>query len=113
MSSFFRPEFVNRIDEIVRFRSLSEADLARIVEIQLETLRQRLAVRRISLAVTDGARAVLASKGFDPAFGARPLRRLIQKEVGDQLALLLLEGKVSDGDTVTVETDGAGGLLID
>ena len=109
---FFRPEFINRIDEIVRFRALSQDDLGRIVELQLGTLRRRLAARRIDLVVTDGAEALLAAKGYDPAFGARPLRRVIQRELGDQLALRLLEGKYAEGDTVTVTTDGAGSLVL-
>ncbi|MPY95028.1 MAG: AAA domain-containing protein [Acidimicrobiia bacterium] len=109
---FFRPEFINRIDEIVRFKELAQSDLARIVDIQLDILRARLAARRIDLVVTDDAKALLAAKGYEPAFGARPLRRLIQKEVGDQLAMALLEGKYVDGDTVTVGTDSAGSLTL-
>ena len=100
---FFRPEFINRVDEIVRFRTLSEADLERIVDIQLEIVRGRLADRRITLEVTDGARAKLARDGFDPAFGARPLKRLIQKQVGDRLAMAILEGKVAEGDSVRLD----------
>ena len=103
---FFKPEFINRIDDIVRFRSLTEDDLARIVEIQLEGLRRRLAERRISLAVTAAAEHLLAREGFDPAYGARPLKRVIQREVGDRLAVELLEGRVADGGTVTVDADG-------
>jgi ATP-dependent Clp protease ATP-binding subunit ClpB len=105
---FFRPEFVNRLDEIVRFRQLAESDMAAIVEIQLEHLRSRLAERRITLAVTDRALTRLAAEGYDPAFGARPLKRMIQKEVGDRLALALLEGTVGDGDTVTLDADEEG-----
>ena len=105
---FFKPEFVNRIDEIVRFHPLSEADLARIVSIRLGGLRGRLAERRLSLSVTPSAEAWLARAGFDPDFGARPLRRVIQREVEDPLALALLEGRYPDGSTVTVdEKDGA------
>jgi len=103
---FFKPEFVNRVDDIIRFRSLTEADLGQIVEIQLEGLRHRLAGRRIELKVTDAAMALMARKGFDPAFGARPLKRVIQKELGDRLALALLEGEYADGDTVTVDATG-------
>ena len=109
---FFRPEFVNRIDEIVRFRALTQEDLGRIVELQLTQLRGRLADRRIELVVTDGALALLAAKGYDPSFGARPLKRVIQREIGDQLALRLLEGKYAEGDTVTVSTDGGGSLVL-
>jgi ATP-dependent Clp protease ATP-binding subunit ClpB len=107
---FFKPEFINRIDDIVRFRELSEADLRSIVAIQLAGLRDRLAARRIGLEVTDAAMAELAREGFDPAFGARPLKRVIQRELADQLAMRVLEGEVSEGDTVTV--DAAGGQLV-
>jgi ATP-dependent Clp protease ATP-binding subunit ClpB len=100
---FFRPEFVNRIDDIVRFRPLSEADLVQIVDIQLAGLSSRLAERRIILEVTAAAKAQLASSGFDPAFGARPLKRLIQREIGDRLALAVLEGRYQEGDAVTVD----------
>jgi len=104
----FKPEFVNRIDEIVRFHNLSEADLNRIVTIQLQGLRARLADRRLSLDVTPGAETVLAHDGFDPDFGARPLRRVIQRQVEDPLALALLEGRYPEGSTVTVDArDGA------
>ncbi len=103
----FKPEFVNRIDEIVRFHPLTEADLNRIVTIQLQGLRGRLAERRLGLEVTPAAAAWLAHAGFDPDFGARPLRRVIQREVEDPLALALLEGRYPDGSTVTVdEKDG-------
>jgi ATP-dependent Clp protease ATP-binding subunit ClpB len=105
---YFKPEFVNRIDEIVRFHPLSESDLARIVSIQLGGLRGRLAERRLTLSVTPAAEAWLARAGFDPDFGARPLRRVIQRQVEDPLALALLEGRYPDGSTVTVdERDGA------
>jgi ATP-dependent Clp protease ATP-binding subunit ClpB len=100
---FFKPEFVNRIDEIIRFRSLTEADLARIVDIQLRSLRERVAARRIDLQVTDDARALLAQRGYDPTFGARPLKRLLQQVIGDKLALALLEGLYGEGDAVIVD----------
>ena len=102
-SEYFKPEFVNRIDEIVRFHALTEADLERIVSIQLGRLRERLAERRLSLEVTPAADAWLARTGFDPDFGARPLRRVIQRQVEDQLALALLEGRYPEGSTVTVD----------
>ncbi len=101
-SSFFRPEFVNRIDEIVRFRALGHDDLAVIVGIQLERLRARLAERRLALVVSDEARALLAGEGYDPDFGARPLRRVIQRRIEDPLALAVLEGVYAEGDTVIV-----------
>ena len=94
---------MNRIDEIVRFRALTEADLAPIIDIQLDHLRRRLAARRIELEVTDAARAVLAREGYDPAFGARPLKRVIQRQVADRLATALLEGELADGSTVVVD----------
>ncbi|OWY63044.1 hypothetical protein B7486_55200 [cyanobacterium TDX16] len=103
---FFRPEFLNRIDEIVRFRSLTEDDLNHIVGIQLEGLRRRLADRRIELQVTPAAMALLAKEGFDPSYGARPLKRVIQRELGDRLAVALLEGTYGEGDTVTVDAEG-------
>jgi len=99
----FKPEFVNRIDEIVRFHNLTEADLNRIVTIQLQGLRSRLADRRLSLEVTPEAERVLAHDGFDPDFGARPLRRVIQRQVEDPLALALLEGRYPEGSTVIVD----------
>jgi ATP-dependent Clp protease ATP-binding subunit ClpB len=94
---------VNRIDEIVRFRSLTEADLAPIIDLQLDHLRDRLADRRITLEVSDAARSLLAAEGYDPAFGARPLKRVIQREVVDRLASALLDGAIGDGDTATVD----------
>jgi ATP-dependent Clp protease ATP-binding subunit ClpB len=101
-----RPEFVNRIDDIVRFRELTEADLAPIVDIQLDHLRQRLAAKRITLDVTDAAKAKLAALGYDPAFGARPLKRVIQREVADRIAGAILEGQLVDGDDATLDVDG-------
>ena len=111
-SSFFRPEFVNRIDDIIRFRSLSEADLAVIVGIQLGRLRERLAERRLVLDVTPAAAAMLASEGFDPAFGARPLKRVIQRRLEDPIALAVLRGRYRDGDTISVDVRD-GELAID
>ena len=109
---FFKPEFVNRIDDIVRFRELTEDDLRRIVGIQLQTLTKRLAARRITLEVTEAAEAALAREGFDPAFGARPLKRVIQRELGDRLALALLEGTFGEGDTVVVDVDEHGAFTV-
>jgi ATP-dependent Clp protease ATP-binding subunit ClpB len=104
----FRPEFLNRVDEIVVFRALTEAELARIVEIQLEGLRRRLTERRITLEVTEAARAYLARVGYDPVFGARPLKRVIQREVETPVARLIVAGKLRDGGTVRVDVDGEG-----
>ena len=102
----FRPEFLNRVDEIVVFRALTEAELGKIVEIQLEGLRRRLAERRISIEVTDGARAHLARVGYDPVFGARPLKRVIQREVETPVARLIVAGKLRDGSAVRVDAAG-------
>jgi ATP-dependent Clp protease ATP-binding subunit ClpB len=103
-SSFFKPEFINRVDDIIRFRSLTEADLSRIVTIQLAHLRKRMAERRLTLNVTDAALAQLSHDGYDPSFGARPLKRVIQREIGDTAAMLILEGKAVEGDTITVDS---------
>ncbi|HET9077580.1 MAG TPA: AAA family ATPase, partial [Acidimicrobiales bacterium] len=103
LSMAFKPEFINRIDEIVHFRELTEKDLAAVVDIQLRGLERRLADRRLSLVVTEAAKAWLARKGYDPAFGARPLKRLIQRAINDPLAMAILEGEYSEGDTVTVD----------
>jgi ATP-dependent Clp protease ATP-binding subunit ClpB len=100
---FFKPEFINRIDEIISFRSLTQEDLAHIVMIQLEKLRERLLARRISLEVTPAAVALLAAVGFDPDFGARPLKRVIQREIGDRASVLILEGKVGEDGTIVVD----------
>ena len=102
-SQFFKPEFINRIDDIVNFRSLTEGDLEHIVDIQLTGLIERLAQRRITLQVTAAAKRALAAEGFDPAYGARPLKRVIQRELADRLALAILEGAFADGEVVTVD----------
>ncbi len=107
----FKPEFLNRLDEIVLFDALSKDDLTHIVELQLALLEKRLAVRRISIAVTDAAKQWLADTGYDPAYGARPLRRLIQSAIGDPLARLLISGEVADGGSVTVDAGGDGLVL--
>ena len=104
--SVFKPEFINRVDEIIRFRPLTQADLTQIVDIQLRLVRDRLAARRIVLDVTDAAKALIAREGYDPAFGARPLKRVIQREIGDRLAIEILEGKVAEGDIVTMDAVG-------
>ena len=104
--SVFKPEFVNRVDDIIRFRPLTEADLTQIVDIQLRQLHNRMAGRRITLEVTDAAKALIAHEGYDPAFGARPLKRVIQRQIGDQVAVAILEGKVGEGDTVRVDAVG-------
>jgi ATP-dependent Clp protease ATP-binding subunit ClpB len=103
---------VNRIDDIVRFRSLTEVDLERIVDIQMQGLIARLAQRRIRLEVTPAGRRAIASEGFEPAFGARPLKRVIQREIADKLALALLEGTYGEGDTVVVDATSDGELTL-
>ena len=102
----FKPEFLNRLDDIVMFHPLTREELGGIVDIQVAGVSRRLTDRRITLDVTDSAREWLANTGYDPAYGARPLRRLVQTEVGDQLARMLLAGKVHDGDTVLVDQTG-------
>jgi ATP-dependent Clp protease ATP-binding subunit ClpB len=108
----FRPEFLNRVDEILVFHRLTRDDLSRIVDLQVEQLRRRLAVRRLTLDLAPEARAWLAEHGYDPAYGARPLKRLIQKEISDRLAAALLEGRFTDGDAVRVAA-GPDGLRLE
>src|SRR5664280_2476406 len=108
----FKPEFLNRLDEVVIFDPLTTEDLARIVELQVTMLASRLQDRRISLEVTPAAREWLAITGYDPAYGARPLRRLVQREIGDRLARSLLEGVVRDGGTAVVDRDPDGDTLV-
>ncbi|MBO3095650.1 ATP-dependent chaperone ClpB [Cellulomonas dongxiuzhuiae] len=109
--SAFKPEFLNRLDDIVLFDALTLTELSRIVDLQIESLGRRLADRRLTLEVSDGAREWLALEGYDPAYGARPLRRLVQKEIGDRLARSLLAGEIHDGDTLQVDL-ADGGLTV-
>ncbi|MBB3025687.1 Chaperone protein ClpB [Trueperella pyogenes] len=102
----FKPEFLNRLDDIIVFDPLTITEIGKIVDLQIEQMMKRLAARRIVLEVTEAAKSVLAMEGYDPAYGARPLRRLIQREIGDQLARLLLSGDVEDGTTVRVDVAG-------
>ena len=109
----FKPEFLNRLDEIVLFDALTVAELTRIVDLQVASLQARLTDRRLTLEVSDAAKAWLAETGFDPAYGARPLRRLVQREIGDQLARALLAGEITEGDTVVVDrAEGENGLTV-
>ena len=109
----FKPEFLNRLDEIVLFDALSKEDLAHIVDLQLAAFDQRLAPRRITIAVTEAARSWLTENGYDPAYGARPLRRLVQTAIGDPLARMLIGGEVTDGQSVTVDhSEGAAELRL-
>jgi ATP-dependent Clp protease ATP-binding subunit ClpB len=105
---FFRPEFLNRIDDIVTFEPLSRAVMDYIVDIQLDLLRRRLAQRHITVELTDTAKAALVDLGWDPAYGARPLKRVIQRELGDRLAVAILDGTIDDGDAISIDrgTDG-------
>jgi ATP-dependent Clp protease ATP-binding subunit ClpB len=105
VNSSFKPEFLNRLDEVIMFDPLSLEDLTRIVDLQVQSLAARLGERRLTLEVTDAAREWLALTGYDPAYGARPLRRLVQREIGDRLARGLLSGEISDGDTVLVDRE--------
>jgi len=107
----FKPEFINRLDDVLIFDALSEEQLEHIVDIQLTSLGRRLEARRLTLQVSDDARKWLAERGFDPVYGARPLRRLVQHAIGDQLARELLAGAVHDGDVVTVEVASDGAAL--
>ena len=99
----FRPEFLNRLDEILLFNRLSRAHMTDIVEIQLGLLRKRLEERGLTLQLTDAARQYIANKGYEPQFGARPLKRVLQREIQDPLALELLSGRIHDDSTVTVD----------
>jgi len=108
----FKPEFLNRLDDVVLFDALSLDEIGRIVDLQVDALARRLAERRLTLDVTPAAREWLSLEGYDPAYGARPLRRLVAKEIGDRLARGLLSGDIHDGDTVLVDRDDAGTLTV-
>jgi ATP-dependent Clp protease ATP-binding subunit ClpB len=109
LAATFKPEFLNRIDDTVIFHRLSKADIGRIVELQVEQLAGRVRERGVEIELTDDARALLGNLGYDPTYGARPLKRVIQKQLVDKLALRLLEGEFAEGDTVRV--DAADGEL--
>jgi ATP-dependent Clp protease ATP-binding subunit ClpB len=106
LKKHFRPEFLNRIDESIIFHRLSQEDLKQIVEIQLGILQARLEDRRMRIEVTDAAKQRLAADGYDPVFGARPLKRLIQREIENPLAKRLLSGEFADGDVITIDANG-------
>jgi ATP-dependent Clp protease ATP-binding subunit ClpB len=101
----FRPEFLNRMDDVIIFQPLSREQISQIVELQLERLRRMLNARRVSLELTPAALAKLSAEGYDPFYGARPLKRVIQRRIQDPLALKLLEGEFHEGDTVLVDVD--------
>src|SRR5690606_23526631 len=109
--SSFKPEFLNRLDEVVLFDPLGSEELTKIVELQVAALAKRLAERRITLEVTSGAKEWLALTGYDPIYGARPLRRLVQSAIGDGLARKILAGEVRDGDRVLVDVNDASDSL--
>jgi ATP-dependent Clp protease ATP-binding subunit ClpB len=104
----FKPEFLNRVDDIIIFRPLAMAQIEKIVDLQLDRLRAMLADRKMTIDVTPDAKHVLAEEGFDPAFGARPLKRSIQRLIQNPLAMAVLEGKFEDGDLIVVNADGHG-----
>ena len=112
MRRHFRPEFLNRVDELIVFHSLSEEHLKDIVLIQLRRLQERLAERKITLELTDAAKTHLVRVGYDPSYGARPLKRALQKEVENALGRLILEGKVRDGQTVVGDHDAKEGRMV-
>jgi ATP-dependent Clp protease ATP-binding subunit ClpB len=109
LKGHFRPEFLNRVDDIIVFHPLGREQLAHIVDIQLERLRKRLADRDLSLVLGDAARKQLADEGYDPSFGARPLKRVIQQRIENPLASRILDGEFAPGDTIVVEADKASG----
>src|SRR5271170_7436996 len=107
---YFKPEFINRLDDIVRFESLTREQISEIVDLQVARVIQRVAERGVEVTLTDGARTLLGDLGYDPTYGARPLRRVIQKQLTDRLALALLKGDLHEGDAVRV--DAADGELV-
>jgi ATP-dependent Clp protease ATP-binding subunit ClpA len=112
LRSQFRPEFLNRLDDIIIFHNLRTKDIKSIIDIQLTNLCKRLEEKKISLKLTDTAKELLVEQGFDPVYGARPLKRAIQKNIQDPLALMLLEGGFSEGDTVLVDADKDRGEIV-
>jgi ATP-dependent Clp protease ATP-binding subunit ClpB len=104
--SHFKPEFINRLDDVVRFESLTREQLGEIVELQVARVIERVAERGITLTLSDDARTLLGNLGYDPTYGARPLRRVIQKQLVDRLALALLAGEIRQGDAVEAEAEG-------
>jgi ATP-dependent Clp protease ATP-binding subunit ClpB len=110
LRNHFRPEFLNRVDEIVVFRPLSRADLGAIVDLQLQALERTLEKRHLRIELSPAARELLANQGYDPVYGARPLKRAIQRELQNPIALEVLEGRFQDNDTIVVDADGKGKL---
>jgi ATP-dependent Clp protease ATP-binding subunit ClpB len=110
MRRHFRPEFLNRVDDVIVFKPLGRDELKTIVDLQLRRLEQLLAERKMALRITDGAKELIAEEGYDPAYGARPLKRAIQRLVQNPLAVRILEGEFDEGDTVVVDRDAGGQL---
>ena len=113
LRSHFRPEFLNRVDEIIVFNSLSEDDIKKIVDIQISQLKKRLADRHFDIELTEAAKVALAKEGFDPTYGARPLKRAIQREIQDKLAMKLLEGQFKEGDKIIIDADSDGRITFE
>lgn len=111
MRATFKPEFINRIDDIVIFRSLAREDIERIIDIQLGLIRKRLQERKLSLELTEAAKGYIANEGYSPVYGARPLKRVLQKQILDVLALKILEGSFAEGDRIVIDSDGGQILL--
>ncbi len=111
LHAHFRPEFLNRVDDIIVFRPLGKEQLVKIIELRLEDVRRLLADRKISLELTDAAKELIFTQGYDPSFGARPLKRAIQKFVQDPLAMKILDGEVLHGDHVVVDADKKAGKM--
>jgi ATP-dependent Clp protease ATP-binding subunit ClpB len=112
LKNTFRPEFLNRVDDIIIFQPLTREDISKIVKLQLKLVSQRLAQKGIKIKFGDAALSHIASAGFDPVFGARPLKRVIQREILDELSLRIIEGQISEGDTVEVDYKGGKGIVI-
>jgi ATP-dependent Clp protease ATP-binding subunit ClpB len=108
LREYFRPEFLNRVDETVLFKPLTLEEIERIVELQIDALRLRLADRRIELELAEAAQLFIAREGYDPVYGARPLRRFIQREVETRVGRALLSGEIVDGSTITIDADDDG-----
>jgi ATP-dependent Clp protease ATP-binding subunit ClpB len=110
LESHFRPEFLNRVDEVITFRALAKETILKIVDLQLGLLSARLADRKIGVEATPAAKALLAERGYDPVYGARPLKRVIQRDIQNPLALKIIAGEVKEGTTVRIDADAAGGF---
>ena len=111
LRAYFKPEFLNRIDDIIAFKSLGKAEIGKIVDVQLGILRKHLEDRRITLELSSAAREALFEEGYDPAFGARPLKRAIQKLIADPLAMKLLAGEIESGSHIQADVDRDGGFI--